>query len=61
DGGDCEAVLAKFSEAGIDTDILADQLQTEGAATFVKAWDELIESAASKSLEAGKAGSVSGS
>ncbi|MEP7149408.1 MAG: transaldolase [Acidobacteriota bacterium] len=61
DGGDCEAVLAKFSEAGIDTDRLAEQLQTEGAETFVKAWNELIESTASKNENGKMADSAIGS
>jgi len=43
DGGDCEAVLARFTEAGIDIDALAARLQDEGAASFVKSWNELIE------------------
>jgi transaldolase len=42
DGGDCEEVLDAFNEAGIDTDALATHLQEEGAATFVKAWNELL-------------------
>jgi transaldolase len=58
DGGDCEVVLAKFAEAGIDTDALADQLQKEGAESFVKSWNELIESTMSKGTELQKAGSV---
>ncbi len=31
DGGDCEGVLAQFAKAGIDIDVLASQLQDEGA------------------------------
>ncbi len=42
DGGDCEAVLAQFAEAGIDIDALAAQLQDEGAKSFVKSWNELL-------------------
>jgi len=49
DGGDCEAVLAKFAQAGVDIDALAARLQGEGAAAFVKSWNELIEVIASKS------------
>ena len=44
DGGDGEAVLAEFTEAGVDVDALAARLQTEGADAFVKSWDSLIES-----------------
>jgi transaldolase len=49
DGGDCEAVLARFSEAGVKLDALAAQLQAEGAKAFVKSWDELLAVIASKS------------
>jgi transaldolase len=42
DGGDCEAVLAQFAEAGIDIDALAAQLQDDGAKSFVKSWNELL-------------------
>jgi transaldolase len=43
DGGDCEDVLAQFGKAGIDIDALAAQLQDEGAKSFVKSWNELME------------------
>jgi transaldolase len=49
DGGDCEAVLAQFTAAGVDVDAIAQQLQTEGAASFVKSWNELMSVLASKS------------
>jgi len=49
DGGDCEAVLAQFRAAGVDLDALAARLQTEGAASFVKSWNELLGVIASKS------------
>ncbi len=49
DGGDCEAVLAEFRKAGINIDALAAQLQDEGAKSFVKSWNELLECIASKS------------
>jgi len=49
DGGDCEAVLAEFAKAGIDIDALATQLQDEGAKSFVKSWNELMEVIESKS------------
>jgi transaldolase len=42
DGGDCEKVLAEFAKAGIDIDALADQLQVEGAQSFVKSWNDLM-------------------
>ena len=49
DGGDCEAVLAQFTKAGIDIDALAAKLQDEGASSFVKSWNELMGVIASKS------------
>jgi len=49
DGGDCEAVLAQFSKAGVKIDAVAAQLQTEGAKSFVKSWNELLGVIASKS------------
>jgi transaldolase len=42
DGGDCEAVLASFAKAGVDLDALAARLQDDGAASFVKSWDDLM-------------------
>jgi transaldolase len=42
DGGDCEAVLARFSDAGVDLDALATRLQEEGAAAFAKSWNEVV-------------------
>ena len=56
DGGDCEDVLAQFVDAGLDLAALADQLQDEGAKSFVKAWDELMTVIASKSDDIKKAG-----
>ena len=49
DGGDSEAVLARFAKAGIDTDALATQLQRDGAQAFVKSWQELMTRIAEKS------------
>ena len=49
DGGDAEAVLARFASAGIDVDALAAQLQVEGAASFVKSWTELMQRIQDKS------------
>jgi transaldolase len=42
DGGDCEAVLGEFAAAGIDVMALAARLQDEGAAAFVKSWNEVL-------------------
>jgi transaldolase len=49
DGGDCETVLARFAAAGIDVDALAAQLQDEGAKSFVKSWNELMDVIGSRS------------
>jgi transaldolase len=48
DGGDAEEVLARFTRAGIDIDALAEELQREGAAAFVKSWDDLLACIAEK-------------
>jgi transaldolase len=55
DGGDCEEVLAEFAKAGVDIDALAIRLQDDGAASFVKSWDELMAVIASKSAALEKA------
>jgi transaldolase len=56
DGGDCEKVLAGFAKAGVDVDALADRLQKEGAASFVKSWNDLMACVQSKSAAMRKAG-----
>jgi transaldolase len=56
DGGDCEEVLARFGDAGIDIDNLATQLQDEGAKSFVKSWNDLMDVISSKSAALKKAG-----
>ena len=43
DGGDAEVMLARFAEVGIDIDVLALQLQHEGAQSFVKSWQQLLQ------------------
>ncbi|HVY41427.1 MAG TPA: transaldolase family protein, partial [Hyphomicrobiaceae bacterium] len=48
DGGDCEEILARFARAGIDVDALAAQLQDEGAQSFVKSWNDLMDVIAGK-------------
>ena len=55
DGGDSEAVLARFAEAGIDIDALASQLQEEGATSFVNSWHELMDVIDGKSATLSKA------
>jgi transaldolase len=48
DGGDSQAVLDQFGAAGIDVDELAAKLQDEGATSFVKSWNELLNVISSK-------------
>jgi transaldolase len=49
DGGNCEEVIDQFTKAGIDVDALAQQLQDEGAESFVKSWNDLMAVISSKS------------
>ena len=49
DGGNSEAELAQFARAGIDVHALANQLQDEGAKSFVKSWNDLMGVIDSKS------------
>jgi len=55
DGGDCEEVLVRLAEAGIETDALATRLQDEGAKAFVQSWNDLLAVIASKSAVLAKA------
>jgi transaldolase len=48
DGRDCEDVLARFAEAGIDIDALAARLQDEGTTSFVRSWEDLMGVIASR-------------
>jgi transaldolase len=43
DGGDADALLKQFADAGVDTDALAAKLQTDGAKSFDDAWKDLME------------------
>jgi transaldolase len=55
DGGDSETVLASFAKAGVDVDALATRLQDEGAASFVKSWNDLMSCIDSKRAAVRKA------
>jgi len=55
DGGDSEAVLARFASAGVDVSALAFKLQDDGAKAFVNSWRELMAVIAAKSAALGKA------
>jgi transaldolase len=48
DGGDAESVLAEFMRAGVNDAALAEQLQREGAASFVASWKDLLSCLAGK-------------
>jgi transaldolase len=49
DGGNCEKVLERFAQAGVNVDDLAGRLQDEGAKSFVKSWNELMAVIGTKS------------
>jgi transaldolase len=51
DGGNAEEELARFAAAGIDVHALSIQLQDEGAKSFVKSWNDLMDVINSKSAE----------
>jgi transaldolase len=49
DGGDCDAMLARFADAGVDIAALAAKLQSDGAKAFVGAWKDLMSRVESQS------------
>jgi transaldolase len=56
DTGDSERVLGGFVKAGVNVDALAAQLQSEGASSFIKSWNDLMACIVSKSTLIRKAG-----
>jgi transaldolase len=48
-GGDADSMLAKHIETGIDLAALSAQLQSDGAKSFVKSWNDLLGAIESKS------------
>src|SRR5262245_34004611 len=48
-GGDCEEVLSEFTKAGVNVHTLGAQLQDEGAKSFVKSWNDLMQVITEKS------------
>lgn len=48
DTGDTEDILSQFAKNGIDIDTLAARLQDDGAKSFVKSWNDLMDVIASK-------------
>jgi transaldolase len=47
-GGTSSRILHEISRAGVDVATLGDRLQAQGAAAFVKSWDELLQVIAAK-------------
>jgi transaldolase len=43
DGGDPDAMLARFTQAGVDLSDVAARLQRDGAKSFVDSWNELLQ------------------
>jgi transaldolase len=43
DGGNCEQVLSEFAAADFNLDALGNRLQDDGAASFVKSWNDLMD------------------
>ena len=52
-GGTAERTLFEIDRAGVDVDVLGAQLQAQGAAAFVKSWDELLAVIETKQRSAG--------
>jgi transaldolase len=48
DGGDADAVVAAFGQAGVDVAALGETLQRDGASAFVASWKDLMERIAAK-------------
>ncbi|MEU6264093.1 transaldolase [Saccharopolyspora shandongensis] len=42
DGNGCDETLARFADAGVDVAALAAKLQSDGAASFVASWNDLL-------------------
>jgi transaldolase len=55
DSGDSEDILSQFAKSGIEIDALAARLQDDGAKSFVKSWNELMDVIASKGAQLKKA------
>ncbi len=51
DGGNCEEIIGEFSKAGVCVDVLAAELQKQGAKSFVKSWIALLAVISSKSQQ----------
>lgn len=42
DGGECDDVLSRYKVAGVNIELLAAQLQEDGAKSFVASWNDLL-------------------
>lgn len=42
DGGNCDAMLAEFTDAGVEIDTLAEKLRSDGTKSFVDSWNDLM-------------------
>jgi len=51
DGGDAQALLAEFRRSGVEQGALAAQLQREGARSFTRSWNDLLDCLESKSAQ----------
>lgn len=51
DGGDADALLAEFRRSGVEQGAVAAQLQREGARSFTKSWNDLLDCLGSKSAK----------
>lgn len=49
DGGNADTVLTEFTRAGVDINVLASRLQKEGAVSFSKSWQSVLDIIAIKS------------
>src|ERR1700739_2885420 len=58
DGGNSGEVLDQFAKAGVDIDALASRLQTEGAESFVKSWNDLMQVISSKIASLDKSATI---
>ncbi len=54
DGGDAEEILARLAKVGVDNAALSAEFQREGALSFDKSWNDLMDTIASKSHVLGK-------
>jgi transaldolase len=54
DGGYAEAVIGEFRRKGVDDAALAEQLQCQGVAAFVKSWHDLLSTIQAKCKRAAR-------